>query len=126
MTTINILNKAIRTNADLIYVIECGIIEARSYARMHKTDGETAFMVEQYDNVAKLKRKLKKQVEMQKVFKVEIMACLRMARIKRKYLKVFGQLPHAPLYTTYEQEAMLDALLKEKAEAEKVKAPATA
>lgn len=126
MTTINILRKAIRTNADLIYVIECGIIEARSYARMHKTDGETAFMVEQYDNVAKLKRKLKKQVEVQKVFKVEVIALLRIERIKRKYLKVFGHLPTAPLYTTYEQEAMLDGLLKEKAELAKTEVPANA
>jgi hypothetical protein len=114
MSNLSFLRNALKLNADLIAMIEFAKKEAKLQAADWKSAGETAFFIEACDEAEMYKKKLANAVAHQRRTKVEIQAIFRKDRIRAKYLKVFGKLPEQQIYTTVEQEAMLDTLLAEK------------
>lgn len=123
MSTLSILRNSLKQNADVITMLQNAIIEANYHGREYEAEGEIAYSVTEFTKARKLKVKLATAVAMQKRIKVEIAAIFRQARVTRKFVAVFGFAPHQPLTTSVEQEAMLDTLLAEKAEAAKEAEP---
>lgn len=70
---------------------------------------------DRYKIIRKIRTKLSHLVELQVRMKVELKAIYRNQRIVKKYTKLFGNPPTAQVALSIEQEAMLDALLAEKA-----------
>lgn len=113
MNNLSILRHALKLNADVITMTHCAVAEFKLEAAAWKAQGETAYFEAACDDARKHKRKLARSVEQQRRIKLEIVTYFRNERIKRKYLKVFGKLPEQALYTSHEQEVMLDRLLSE-------------
>lgn len=114
MSNLSILRNSLKLNADVINLLQCATLEFKIEAVEWKKQGETAYFIEACNDRRKHKAKLVKAVEMQKRIKAEISALFRGERIKAKYARVFGQPVQASAATSYEQEAMLDALLAER------------
>lgn len=124
--TLTILRNALKLNAAAINEMELNVSYLKQEVKAWKRNDEIAYAISAQADVTKAKAKLARAVDLQKRMKVEIAAIFRIARIERKYLTVFGKLPSTTIATTYEQEAMLDALIAEKVELEKQAAAATA
>lgn len=113
MATLTILRNTLKLNACKINKLQFEILTTKQEASAWRKALETAFFAAACIDCRKLAKKLVKAVELQKRVKVEIAAIFRNERIIRKYTKVFGKCPTSPLVTSFEQEAMLDALLAE-------------
>jgi hypothetical protein len=111
MTTLSILRHALKLNATVITEYLFDLACLRQEAKAWRQAAETAYFVDTWEDIRKLRTKLGKAADMQKRIKVEIAAIFRNERIVRKYVKVFGKTPNVQLTTSHEQEAMLDRLL---------------
>lgn len=123
--TLTILRNALKLNAAAINELELNVTYLKQEVKAWKRNDEIAYAISAQADVRKASAKLAKAVDLQKRMKVEIAAIFRIARIERKYLTVFGKLPSTSIATTFEQEAMLDALIAEKAKLEQQVATAT-
>lgn len=117
MSNLSILRHHLKSNLFHINYLQDEVRNATwEITQFHNAGNPEGAHHEEKDR-AKLRNELAKLVVMQKRIKAEIATIFRIERIQRKYLTVFGKLPSTNVATTYEQEAMLDALLAERATA---------
>jgi len=113
MCNLSILRNTMKLNATVITGLQNEARWLKIEAADAKKDGDISISIELYGKHRKERAKLSKAVALQRSVKVEMLAIFCNERIARKHAIVFGKPQSQQVLTSFEQEAMLDTLIKE-------------